>query len=206
MGILDSPTSSLIVSIMTVGLHPVGDNQAPTHAVVPTQPSPGQERAEPFADFVAKAKARMEQDVREFTPTELQDIDTLFRGAHLNGLGHLPTHEGRAALVRLVTTYPRSNQAGCALLSLAQISKGEQRQTYLRQAIAEHSDAWYESGVQVGALARARLAVELVATGHAVEAERLARELVERYPDAIDHAGTRLSAVLEGLRLLRAPR
>jgi hypothetical protein len=72
--------------------------------------------------------------------------------------------------------------------------------------MANHSNAWCESGVQVGALARAKLAVHQAGLGQFDEAERLAQEVLAQFPGAIDESGAPLDDVLEGIRLLRAGR
>ncbi len=111
--------------------------------------------------------------------------------------------DGIKTLQELIGRYPRSNRAGCALLELARLSSGTMREQYLRQAIAAHSDAWFENGVQVGALARATLAVDLAALERFDEAERVAAELVAMFPGAIDDSGATLDVVLKSIRLLR---
>lgn len=72
-------------------------------------------------------------------------------------------------LERVVRTYPKSNRAGSAMLYLARLSSGEQREAYLKKAIKDHGDTWYGNGVQVGALARscpeARIASKLSLAG-----------------------------------------
>jgi hypothetical protein len=59
----------------------------------------------------------------------------------------------------LAARYPRSNRAGCAAVELAQMSTGDVREQYLKKAIDQHSDAWFENGAQVGPLAMALLAM-----------------------------------------------
>jgi hypothetical protein len=57
--------------------------------------------------------------------------------------------------------------------------------------------------VQVAALSRAMLAVHLAGLEKFDQAEALARELVTRFPGAIDHSGATLDNTLEAIRLLR---
>jgi hypothetical protein len=71
----------------------------------------------------------------------------------------------------LVAKYPRSTRAGCAVLQLAQHSNGDARKRYLELAIANHGDAWCDNGVQVGALARALLAMSYADANRFDEAE-----------------------------------
>jgi hypothetical protein len=57
-------------------------------------------------------------------------------------------------------------------------------------------------GVQVGAFARAQLAVFYSVQGRTVEAQALAKEVVERFPGAVDHSGRPLVETLRKLKLL----
>ncbi len=56
-------------------------------------------------------------------------------------------------------------------------------------------------GVQVGAFARAQLGVFYSAHGRAAEGKVLAREVVERFPGAVDHAGRPLVETFRRLKL-----
>jgi hypothetical protein len=93
---------------------------------------------------------------------------------------------GAPVLEDLVAKYPKSTRAGCAVLELAQQSKGEVRKRYLGHAIASHGDAWCANGVQVGALARALLAMSDAELDRFDEAERIAREMMRLFPGAVD--------------------
>lgn len=76
----------------------------------------------------------------------------------------------------------------------------------MKSVIADHQDAWCEDGVQVGALARAKLAVYYAGEGRLNEAERLAEEVRTLFPEAIDESGAPLGqALLQGLVLMRPP-
>jgi hypothetical protein len=86
---------------------------------------------------------------------------------------------------------------------LAQLSTEQRREEFLRQAIAHEGDAWFENGVQVGAIARAMLAIHLAGLERFEEAEKLAREVVERFPGAIDQTGATLDDTLTAIRQLR---
>jgi hypothetical protein len=155
----------------------------------------------------AKAKEQIEQERTLYSESELQDIEARYRAAHRDDFPMFMFLRREAApiLLQLIADYPKSNRSGCAVLDLARLASGEEREHYLRQAIRNHSDAWCESGVQVGALARARLAVYYAGHGKIDEAEHLAEELVTAFPGAIDESGASLANVLKGIRLLRHP-
>ena len=76
------------------------------------------------------------------------------------------------------------------------------REAYLKTAIKDHGDTWYGNGVQVGAFARAQLATYYAASGKVDEAKKLAREVVERFPGAVDHRGRALADLLRESKLL----
>jgi len=83
------------------------------------------------------------------------------------------------------------------LLYLGQMSNGQEREDYLKEAIEDFSDCFYGNGVQVGAYARYYLAHHYRKSGETSKAEKLFTELKEEYPDAIDHKGQLLSALIE---------
>jgi hypothetical protein len=150
------------------------------------------------------ARTHMDDERRRFSESELADIEARYRSAHADGrIPFLQRPEGTAMLEQLIERYPRSNRAGCAVLELARVTSGREREQYLRTAISSHSDAWFENGVQVGAMARAMLAVHLAGLDRFDEAEAIAKELVTRYPGAIDETGASLDDLLESVKLLR---
>jgi hypothetical protein len=151
----------------------------------------------------AQAKEHIEEEGTVYSVDQLQDIEARYRSAHQQDFPMFLRQDAAPILRELVATYLKSNRAGCAVLDLAHLASGKLREQYLREAIANHNDAWCESGVQVGALARAHLAVGYAHLGVLSEAERLAKELVTMFPDAIDESGAPLKDVLEGVRLLK---
>jgi hypothetical protein len=150
-----------------------------------------------------KAKAHIAAERALFSAPELADIEERYRSAHVQQLPLVRRPEGPGILEQLVETYPRSNRAGCAVLELAALSSGSTREGFLRIAIDRYSGAWFESGVQVGALARAMLAVHLAGLGRFDEAERVATELASSFPGSIDHSGALLDDLPQTIRLLR---
>jgi hypothetical protein len=152
-----------------------------------------------------RARAHLDAERSLFTGPELADIEARYQSAHLQDAPLVRKSEGAQMLRELLQRYPRSNRAGCAVLELAQQSSGPTRQQYLEEAIARHDDAWFESGAQVGAVARAMLAVHLAGLERFDEAERVAAELTARFPGAVDRTGAPLDDTLESIRLLRTP-
>ena len=123
------------------------------------QPVPGAVAQEPEPSIEvlrAKAQQRMREDRSLFSDEEFREIETLYQQANRN----LRAPEAKDALTEVVRKYPKSNRAGCAVLYLAQLSGGTEREDYLKSAIADHGDAWYGDGAQVGALARKLLTVQ----------------------------------------------
>jgi len=203
-------THSLLIATLgaTAPVLPAANRLDPASAeFVMIQPAndAGAARMQHRASLRLRAQARIEADRALFTDSELTDIETRYRSAHLEGPALVRVIEGPQILRDLAQRYPRSNRAGCAVLELAQLSTGVARERYLREAIAAHSDAWFESGVQVGALARAMLALHLAALERFDDAEQVAAELVERFPGAIDQSGATLDDTLSSIKLLRSP-
>ena len=145
----------------------------------------------------ARAQERMRQDLAIYSESDFRALEELYQSANrdLRGPGAKDT------LQRLVKEYPKSNRAGSAVLYLAQLSSGTEREAYLKTAISAHSDTWYGNGVQVGAFARAQLAVLYAAIGKMTEAKALVAEVAERYPGAVDHRGQPLLEMLRGVKL-----
>ena len=133
----------------------------------------------------AKARERMRKDAEIYSPDELKEIEKLYQVANRQWR----TEEGKESLKELIKKYDKANRTGCALLYLGQMSKGEERENYLKQAIDHFSDCFYGDGVQVGAYARFYLAYYYKDSGEKDKADKLFAELKTQYPDAIDHKG-----------------
>ena len=151
----------------------------------------------------AKAKEQILKDASLYSDSQVRDIEARYQSAHQDAFPMFVRRDAAPILVDLIAAYPKSNRAGCAVLKLARLASGKERERYLKEAIATFSGAWCESGVQVGALARALLAVQYAGSGKFDEAERFAKELLTLFPGAIDESGAPLDDVLEGVRLLR---
>jgi len=145
-----------------------------------------------------RAQERMRQDLSLYSPADLRALEELYQSANKN----LRDPDAKDILKRVVKDYPKSNRAGSAVLYLAQLSSGAEREAFLKSAIESHGDTWYGNGVQVGAFARAQLAAFYAAENKLTEARALAREVTDRFPGAIDHGGRPLADMLRTLKLL----
>ncbi len=141
----------------------------------------------------SKAKIRMRKDSEFYSRDELKEIENLYQVANKQWR----TQDGKDSLQELVKKYDKANRTGCALLYLGQMSKGEEREKYLKQAITDFRDCFYGNGVQVGAYARYYLAYHYKDAGEKSKAEKLFIELKEEYPNAIDHKGRLLRDLIE---------
>jgi hypothetical protein len=168
-----------------------------------TRPETGAERTARMDALREAARRHIAQDRTIYSPSEVDDIEARYRSAHRQDPPQLPRSDAAPILQDLVAAYPKSQRSGCAVLQLARMVPSTERERYLRRAITSHGDAWCESGVQVGALARALLAVELAGAGKFDDAERLATEVATMFPGAIDDSGAPLERLLEGIRLLK---
>jgi len=141
----------------------------------------------------SKAKIRMRKDSEFYSRDELKEIENLYQVANKQWR----TQDGKDSLQELVKKYDEANRTGCALLYLGQMSKGEEREKYLKQAIEDYSDCFYGNGVQVGAYARYYLAYYYKESGDEKKSEDLFSEIGEKYPHAISHKGKLLSTLIE---------
>lgn len=82
------------------------------------------------------------------------------------------------------------------------MSEGVEKEEYLQTAIANHSDARFGDGAQVGAFARAELAMFYANTGAADKARALAEEVRKMYPGAVAHNGAGLEDALRRMKLM----
>jgi hypothetical protein len=151
-------------------------------------------REKQLAALRLRAQDRLAQDLSWYSAAELREIEAQY-------VSIPPTR--RQTLETLVANYPRSNRAGCAVVELARMSAGDVRERYLKIAIDEHADAWFENGTQVGPFAMALLAVHYAGLDRLTEAERLAGEISARYPGSVDSTGASLDEMLPALKLLK---
>lgn len=145
------------------------------------------------AEQHSAATKRMRRDSEIYSREELQEIENLYQVANKQW----NSQEGKDSLKELIKKYDKANRTGCALLYLGQMSKGDEREKYLKQAIEDFSDCYYGDGVQVGAYARYYLAYHYKEIGEESKATKLFTEIREQYPDAIDHKGRLLLDMLD---------
>lgn len=148
-------------------------------------------------DLRTRAQERMRQDLAIYSADDVRTLEQLYQSANRN----LQAPDAKAILQRVVKDYPQSNRAGSAVLYLAQLSSGPEREAYLKTASTTYRNTWYGNGVQVGAFARLQLAAFYVAAGRLAEAQDLAKEIADDFPGAIDHNGRPLVDALRQLKL-----
>ena len=128
---------------------------------------------------------RMAQDRQKYSNQQLGEAEEMYQVANKK----FGTPEANASLQAMIKKYPDIDRTGCAVLYVAQMSKGEDRAKYLQQCIAQYNDCFYGDGAQVGALARYFMAQDCQSNGDADKAKTLFDEIKTRYPDAVDHGG-----------------
>jgi len=140
-----------------------------------------------------KFMQRYAQDRQKYTPEQLSDAANLMR----IGDQKWGSPEAVEACQAMVKKYPGSDRAGCAMLYLAHMSKGDDRAKYLQDCIDQYNDCFYGDGVQVGAYARFLLAEDYQSNGETEKAKALFSEIKAQYADAIDHNGKLLVESIE---------
>jgi hypothetical protein len=157
-------------------------------------PNPAQTDSDKTAEIQRiKARERMRKDLEIYSQDELRDIETLYQVANKKWR----SEEGKESLKKLIEKYKSANRTGCALLYLGQMTTGDEQMEYLQQAIDDFSDCFYGDGAQVGAYARFVLWYRYRNDGEKEKAAKLAEEIRTDYPDAIDHRGRNVVALLE---------
>ena len=136
----------------------------------------------------AKFDQKMAQDQQKYSRQQLSDAEQLYQVANQKW----GTLEASNNLQTMIQKYPDINRTGCAVLYVAQMSKGDERAGYLQDCINKYNDCFYGDGVQVGVYARFQLAQEYRANGKRAKADALFNEIKSKYPDAVDHSGNLL--------------
>jgi TolA-binding protein len=140
-----------------------------------------------------KARKRMQEDWKYYSQAQLREIESLYQSKGYR----YGSPEKTKNLKRVASEFSKSNRAGCAVLYLGQYSKDPKEQIdYLKKAISRHADCFYGDGVQVGAYARFWLAQIYLKRGDNSEASKLFAEIRRKYPDAVDHRGRSLTALI----------
>ncbi len=140
-----------------------------------------------------KFDARLAADRAKHTPDELRDAESLYQVANQKW----GTPEATESLQTMIKKYPDINRTGCAVLYVAQTSKGDERAKNLQDCIDKYNDCMYGDGVQVGAYARYILMMDAREKGDAKKGDELANEIKTKFPDAIDHSGNLLADSLK---------
>ena len=151
-----------------------------------------QQQAEPVVDRKAGIRKKYEEDMKTYNQGQLREIETLYQTANKEWRSPV----AKAALKDLIAKYAKANRTGCAVLYMGQMSEGDEKEAYLKQAIKDFGDCFYGNGVQVGAYARFHLGYYYQKLGKEKEAKALFDEIRESYPEAIDHKGRKLAALL----------
>lgn len=158
----------------------------------------GQQESDLVDRARAQAREKIRQDNNLYSQEDLQEIARLYSLARDRSAAAY--QDAKAALETLYQMYPKSNRVGCALVfvQMNDASPINEQIFLLQKAIDEYSDGFFENGVQVGALARVRLAGILDRQGEHQKAENLRRDVRENFPDAVDHAGKRFVSSFKG--------
>ncbi|MGB7160745.1 MAG: hypothetical protein WBD40_21960 [Tepidisphaeraceae bacterium] len=139
------------------------------------------------------ARARMRKDSAKYSRDQIAEAEALYQVANKNWR----SDEARASLKTMIEKFPDLNRTGCAVLYLAQWSRGDEREQLLKQAIEKYGDCYYGNGVQVGAFARYLLGHHYRDQGKAAEADKSFEEIRKGYAEAITHGGDSLVAVMQ---------
>jgi len=185
-----------------VGFGSEWDETVPADRVRPIQVQNTQQSASvaPDAALVEQnrraARLRAAEDRRNYSPEQLQEIESLYQVANTKGKR---TPEAKASLKQLLEKYDKANRTGCATLYLGQASEGAERLEYLTRAVEKFSDCYYFNGCQVGGYGRYVLALTLWEKGEKEKALSLLTELKTKYKDATDHSGRPMGQVAEAV-------
>ena len=140
-----------------------------------------------------KFEQAMAADQAKYSKDQLREAEQLYQVANQKW----GSPEAEVSLKTLIQKYPDINRTGCAVLYVAQKSKGEARASYFRECIEKYNDCFYGDGVQVGVYARFLWALDYRREGDTGKADALIEEIRSKYPLAVDHSGNPL---LDGLK------
>jgi TolA-binding protein len=141
------------------------------------------------------ARERIMMDAEIHQRHDLNIIEKLYQTANQDW----KSEDARKAVALLTERYPRANRTGCAVLTLAQSTAGNEQLELLNKAIGPFGNSRYANGVQVAPYARLYLAMRHKKEGKDKEAAKLFEEIRTTYPNAIDHKGKLLTTHLEGM-------
>jgi len=140
---------------------------------------------------------RWQKDSEKYSSDQLRELENLYQVANKNWR----SEEARKSLEELLKKFPDTNRTGCAVLYMAQWSEGEEREKRLKEAIEKFDDCFYGNGVQVGAYARYLLGYYYFDKGEKEKAKALFNEILDKYPDAVDHSGNLLAEKIKEIKL-----
>jgi len=135
-----------------------------------------------------KFELRNKQDQDKYSGDQLAEAEKLYQVAN----SKWGTAEATESLEKMIKQYPDVNRTGCAVLYLAQTSKGPEQTAKLNECVEKYNDCMYGDGVQVGALARFLLVQSYKSSNDEEKAEALENEIRTKFPDAVDHGGNLL--------------
>jgi hypothetical protein len=141
----------------------------------------------------AKFDQRLAADRAKHTEEEMRDAEGLYQVANQKW----GTPEATESLQTMIKKYPDINRTGCAVLYVAQMSKGDDRARNLQDCIDKYNDCMYGDGVQVGIYARYIMMLDAGEKGDTKKADELANELKRKFPEAVDHSGNLLAENLK---------
>ena len=141
------------------------------------------------------ARNRMLLDAEFFSRIDLNVIEKAYHTANQDW----KSEGAKKALAFLAGRFPRANRTGCAVLSRAQATTGDEQLNLLKLATGKYGGCFFANGVQVGPYARLYLGMYHKKNGNDEDAARLLEELRTNYPNAVDHKGQLLTSHLSGL-------
>jgi len=184
--LLSSILLTVVVVIAAVLIYKTGQKNRPSH---PSLQANAQTNLNSRQQALHQTFMQtMAQDKRNHTEAELQEAEQLYQV----GNKKWGTPEAIQSLQTMIKKYPDLDRTGCAMLYLAQMSKGEDRARYLQNCIDDYNGCFYGDGVQVGAYARFLLAQDCRSQGDSQKADSLSTEIKTDYAGAIDHQGNLL--------------
>lgn len=135
------------------------------------------------------ALARDAEDHKRYKLEDIKNAEDLYQRAARN----LSSYEAKKLLDRVVTEYPQLNRAGCAQLYRAQQEdEGAEKERLLKDCIKRFGNCYYFDGVQVGPYAMYQLGILYQRDGKNEEANKLFRQIRDKYTDAVNHSGALL--------------
>lgn len=132
---------------------------------------------------------RVNIDKKLYSEDQLKEIEKIYQQISKNWKLEIADK----VVKEIITKYPKSNRAGCAILYLAQLTEDEkEKEKLLIEIINKYSDCFYGDGVQVGAYANYLLYNYYKENNLVDKSKKIANILKRNYKDAVDHNGNKL--------------